>query len=106
MTDTQRADELRAALREVIDMLEQARSGDAWIDSIAARVQRAEDDPAAIRELADLIFEGVVAGLWLAELARAPVPAAEASEPGWPWILMREMADKIPDSELDPGSSR
>ncbi len=120
MSDPQRAEALRAALREVVGMFEDAHNrGDAWTDLIAARLQRATHDPAeqtaAMRELADLLYEAVIAGAWLGELARTFAPKGGWSgggspppdfpaQPGWPWTMLREMADKMPDTVIDPDS--
>jgi cytochrome P450 len=107
-SDRKRADVLRDALREVIGMLEDARNGgSAWRDSIAARLQRAADDPAqqtaVMHELADLALEAVVAGAVLGELTdRGGPPPDLPRRPGWYWVLLREMADNMPDEVLDP----
>lgn len=110
VSDRSRADVLRDALREVIGMLEDARNGgSAWRDSIIARLQRAADDPAqqtaVTQELADLAIEAVVAGALLGELAdRGGPPPDMPRRPGWAWVLLREMANNMPDDVLDPDS--
>jgi hypothetical protein len=109
VTDHARAEALRDALREVIGMFEDARSGgqEAY-ESIRARVQRAADDPAqqteVIHELADFLVEAVVAGGALGEMAeRGGPPPHLSGRPGWAWAMLREMADNMPDEVLAPG---
>jgi hypothetical protein len=112
MADRDRATAQREALQEMIGMFEDGyRGGDTWRQSIVARRQRATDDPAQqaviAQELFDLIDSAVIAGAWLGRLVKTFAPETEwthdgspppdfPGQPGWPWTLLRDMANKVP----------
>jgi hypothetical protein len=107
-----RTEARRKALQEMIGMFEDGyRGGNTWRHSVAARLERGTDDLAqqadVVQELLDLVNGAVIAGAWLGELVRSFAPQTEwtgegtpppdfPGQPNWPWILLRDMASKVP----------